>query len=72
MKADSLHDSFGEKLKSNSEIVDFKKFSDICFLSRKYIKCVHLEAGDFYDFDSEVRSRQTKAGARIPLLENYS
>ena len=29
MKADSLHGSFGEKLKSNSEIVDFKKFSDM-------------------------------------------
>ena len=32
MKADSLHGSFGEKLKSNSEFVDFEKFSDMFLL----------------------------------------
>ena len=69
MKADSLHGSFGEKLKSHSEILDFQKFSDICFLSRKMVKCVEMEIGDFYDFSSEVRNRKTKAGATLPLLE---
>ena len=69
MKADSLHGSFGERLKAHSEILDFQKFSEICFLSRKMVKCVEMEIGDFYDFSSEVRNRKTEAGATLPLLE---
>ena len=69
MKADSLHGSFGEKLKAHSEILDFQTFSDISFLSRKMVKFVEMEIGDFYDFSSEVRNRKTKAGATLPLLE---
>ena len=69
MRADSLHGSFGSKLKAKEEIIDFAAFSNICRLSRKNIRCVHMTNDNFFDIDSEVRSQKTKAGKNMPYLE---
>ena len=69
MRADSLHGSFGKKLKAKDEIINFQSFSNICLLARKNVRCIHMTHENFFDFPSEVRSRKTKAGRSIPLLE---
>ena len=70
MKADSLHGSFGTKLKANSEIIDYRSFVDILENSRKNVKCVEMKIDDFFEFPSEIRNRKTKAGAGIPFLDS--
>ena len=70
MKADSLHGSFGAKLKANSKIIDYRSFVDILENSRKNVKCVEMKIDDFFEFPSEIRNRKTKAGAGIPFLDS--
>ena len=69
MRADSIHGSIAKKMKKSPNIYDFEGFVDICDSAAQSTKPVAMKHDDFYLFESNQRSRQSKH-VKLPHLND--